>query len=47
MALEDAAPVALTLGAMDDGERRLAVGYLEEVIAKTNALLDAIMVLMR
>lgn len=47
MAFEDAAPVALTLGAMDDSQRTLAVGYLEETLARTNALLGAIIVLIR
>lgn len=47
MAFEDAAPVALTLEAMDDGERALAVGSLERSLARTNALLDAIIVLIR
>jgi hypothetical protein len=47
MALEDAAPVALTLGAMDDSERILALDYLNEAVATTNALLGAIMVLLR
>lgn len=47
MALEDAAPVSLTLGTMDDSERARAVGYLEEVLTITNVLLAAIVVLMR
>jgi len=47
MAFEDAAPVALTLEARDDGERALAVGSLERTLARTNALLDAIIVLIR
>ena len=45
MAFEDAAPVALTLGATGDSERALAVGSLEETLARTNALLEAIIVL--
>lgn len=47
MALEDAAPVALTLGTMGGDERALAASYLEETLARTHALLDAIIALTR
>lgn len=47
MAFEDAAPVALTSGTMADDERALSAGYLKETLARTQALLDAIIVLIR
>jgi len=47
MAFEDAAPLALGLGAMNAGERALAVGNLDETLARANALLGAIIALTR
>ena len=46
MALEDGAPVALTLGTMGDEQRALAAGYLEKSLARSHALLDAILALL-
>ena len=46
MAFEDAAPVALALGAADKADRPLAVDYLSETLVRAQALFNAITVLM-
>lgn len=45
MAFEDAAPVALTLGALSDDERAFAVGDLKELLTMANAVFGAIIAL--
>jgi len=47
MAFEDAAPLALTLGALSDDERVISVGELKELLARATAVFNAILALTR
>ncbi len=47
MAFEDAAPLALTLGALSDDERAIAVDGLKELLARATAVFSAILALTR
>jgi hypothetical protein len=42
MALDNAAPVALTLGTADQDNQRFAASYLRETLTRAEALLNAL-----
>ena len=45
MTFEDAAPMALTLGSLSDGQQASVVGELSALLARANAIFGAILAL--